>query len=470
MWEKVEKFIKEQQMFSAEDVVIAGVSGGADSMCLLCVLEKISREIGFRIVVVHVNHGLRGEISDAEERYVKQICEEKGIPFEAYHVDIREIAVKEKVSEEEAGRNARRSAFEQTAEKYNGTRIALAHHKNDNAETFFLNLARGSRLRGLGGMKPVNGKYVRPLLMVSREEIETYLAEEGVTFCTDESNAVDIYTRNRIRNHVIPYLCERVNSQAVEHINDTMIFLREMQEYFDRQVGMLWKNVVEEKEDGSVFIDQKLREEEPLIRKMLLRKAMVEVSGKERDLEERHVEALERLWGKQTGRCIDLPYQLRAKRIYQGIRLCLEENIERNQTEEVILPLQEGKESGILYGKYQISWRIFEKNEEEIEVPKKTFTKWFDYDIIKKSVGVRPRRPGDRIVIDEKGNTQKLKSYFINEKVVSDQRDRIPIIAEGQQVLWIVGYRQSKAYQVSKRTTTILEIKISGGQNDGRNN
>lgn len=463
MWEKIETYRKENQMFTANDVVIAGVSGGADSMCLLCVLDIWRKRLGFQLVVVHVNHGLRGAAADEEEAYVQRVCEEREIPFEACHIDVKWLAEKEKISEEEAGRNARRRAFEEVAEKYRGTKIALAHHKNDNAETFLFHLARGSRLKGLGGMHPVNGKYVRPLLAVSREEIEAYLQMEGIQYYQDASNATDQYTRNRIRNHVLPYLCEHVNGQAVEHIDQTMKYLREVQEYLESQMAILWKDTIQSVV-GGVCVKNEIMEAPALVRNMVLHRALTEVAGKEKDILEVHVETVESLFSKQSGRRIDLPYRLIAVRTYQGIEIKQKRQQEEELSERKI-PLQNTE---FVWENYQIQVRIFEKPEDSMVLPKKVYTKWFDYDILNESVCIRGRKTGDRIVIDKAGNSQKLKQYFINEKIPADIRSQIPIISEGANVLWVVGYRQSKAYQVTEQTKKILEIKINGGSQDGR--
>ena len=201
MLTKVKNYAEKYQMFSSEDCIIAGISGGADSVCLLLVLLELQKEIGFGIVAVHVNHGLRGAEADADEAFVKQLCKEYGIPLETYCADVAMIANERKQSTEEAGREVRRECFEQARVKYSGTKIALAHHQNDNAETFLFRLARGTGLKGLGGMIPVKEQFVRPLLCLSRGEIEEYLQEHDISYCTDASNESDEYARNRIRNH-----------------------------------------------------------------------------------------------------------------------------------------------------------------------------------------------------------------------------------------------------------------------------
>ena len=173
MQRKIEQYVSKWDMLKKEDKVITGVSGGADSICLLFVLLELQKKIPFELVVVHVNHGLRGEDADGDEAYVKELCKEHGIVCEIYSENVELIAKNRKQSTEEAGRYVRREAFQKAMQTHGGTKIALAHHKNDSVETFFMNLARGTGLKGLGGIRPVVGEYIRPLLCLERKEIET---------------------------------------------------------------------------------------------------------------------------------------------------------------------------------------------------------------------------------------------------------------------------------------------------------
>ena len=466
---KIRKYIETHQMIEEKDIIVLGVSGGADSMCLLFVLEKLKEEMCFDIVVVHVNHMIRGCQADAEAEYVRQYCEERDIPFEMYEKDVKSYAAEHKLSEEEAGRMVRRMAFHEVAEKYGANKIALAHHMDDNAETFLLHLSRGSKLAGLGGMKPVNGAYIRPFLSVRRQEIEQYLEKEHVRFFVDETNTEDIYTRNRVRNHVIPYLCEHVNTQSVEHINSAMEYFRQVQEYLQKQMEMLWKDMVVIGEDRAVLKNE-LWQQDAVMRQMIIHRTLEAVSGKSKDWDACHVNDIEALADKQTGRQLDLPYSLCARRNYDGVEISVKKRQGNEEMTEVLLTLRPGETTSVCFGEWTVNCRVFKKTKEHCLVPKKTFTKWFDYDIINETVSIRTRRQGDYLVIDKLGNTQKLKKYFVNEKVPAEKRERIPVIAEGEQVLWVVGYRQNKAYQVSEKTITILEIELSGGEDYGRNN
>ena len=456
MQKKIEQYMEQYHMVSADDTVIVGVSGGADSMCLLCVLENYQKKIGFQLSVVHVNHMLRQEAADADEAFVEAYCRENQIPYECFRVPVDTLAKEQKLSAEEAGRIARRQAFAEAMRKYNGTKIALAHHMNDNAETFLHNLARGSGLDGLSGMKPVNEEYIRPLLCVNRGEIEEYLKERNLSYCVDATNEQDMYTRNRIRNHIVPYFQAEVNARTVEHIQSAVGELEEIRQYLEVQTEKLIQNYLKTN-DGILILDE-LKNELPLMQRRVLKKALVEIAGSEKDIESKHVEMLRNLLEKQVGRQMDFPYGVKANRVYEGIQLQKTFSQEEIPEKIEISHLKMGEINTFRFGKWTVEMKLFERPVQELEVPKKTFTKWFDYDIIKKNVCIRCREAGDRLVIDDFGKTQKLKNYFINEKIPSDKRSHIPLIADGEQIMWVVGHRQSQAYQITEQTENILQI------------
>lgn len=311
-------------MLTCGDKVIAGVSGGADSVCLFLMLLELREKIGFDLIAVHVHHGLRGEAADQDQRFVEALCEQHRIPLEIFRVNLESIAKKRKQSLEEAGRMVRREAFDSVCQKYGGNKIALAHHQNDNAETLLWNLSRGTGLDGLGGIRPVNGKFIRPLLCMNRKEIEEYLSKRKQSYCIDETNAGTDYTRNKLRHLVLPILEEQVNSAAVRHMNETMEQIWELQEYMQEQVEAAYQECVQEHSEKACWIQiqQNSFETFPeLIKKMVIRKGMEQVGGKKRDLSHKHVDVMMELMNKQVGRTLDLPYEMHAKRNYEGIRL-----------------------------------------------------------------------------------------------------------------------------------------------------
>lgn len=460
MMNKIKKFIEKYNMITTGDRIIAGISGGADSICLLFVLLKLREESGIEFAAVHVNHGLRGESAKRDEEFVEGLCRQHHIICMTFHENVELISRKRKQSVEEAGRDVRKAAFEKGLQEFQGNKIALAHHQNDNAETILMNLARGTGLRGLGGIRPVNGNIIRPLLCLNRNEIEKFLSEGTISYCQDETNAKDEYTRNRIRHFVIPVLEEQVNSQTVKHMYETAGMMWELQEYVDSQVDEAFEECVDCQKDGSLLIRNSAFEKLSLfIQKSLLYRCIALTAREGKNLSAVHVEAVLELFLKQTGRSRSLPYAICARREYGGVVLAKEAAAARGfEARELQIPgMTEIPEYHLA-----ICCEIFTKASDFSvkHIPENTYTKWFDYDIIKSSLDIRTRRAGDLVVIDKSGNRQKLKSYFVNEKVPGEVRDQVPVIAEGEKILWIVGYRMSSAYQVGDKTSTILQIKV----------
>lgn len=483
---RIEKFIQKYHMLTCGDKVIAGVSGGADSVCLFLMLLELREKIGFDLIAVHVHHGLRGEAADQDQRFVEALCEQHRIPLEIFRVNLESIAKKRKQSLEEAGRMVRREAFDSVCQKYGGNKIALAHHQNDNAETLLWNLSRGTGLDGLGGIRPVNGKFIRPLLCMNRKEIEEYLSKRKQSYCIDETNAGTDYTRNKLRHLVLPILEEQVNSAAVRHMNETMEQIWELQEYMQEQVEAAYQECVQEHSEKACWIQiqQNSFETFPeLIKKMVIRKGMEQVGGKKRDLSHKHVDVMMELMNKQVGRTLDLPYEMHAKRNYEGIRLEKRRTYSSGEEkkaeimQECMSELNIPGEIILADRNLKVRCKILEKpkNLSIKDIPQKIYTKWFDYDIIKSSLYIRTRQAGDNIVIDEKGHQKKLKSWFVDEKIPKEVRDSQLLLAENNDILWVLGHRMSKAYQVKQSTKWILQIEVEtyksdGGKENGRNN
>ena len=461
MYQRVRAYVEQYHMLQEKDHVIIGVSGGADSVCLLFMLRKLQKDMQFQLTAVHVHHGLRGKSADADERYVKKLCEDMGVELYVFHEDVNQYAKEQKLTLEEAGRNVRRRIFEQVCTEKNGTRIALAHHQNDNAETLLWNLSRGCGLRGLGGISPVEGKYIRPLLCLQRREIETFLKQNDIKYCTDETNLEDHYTRNRLRNHVIPYLEREINPQTVTHMSETMEQMRAVWQFVEIEVQKYRELYVEHKKEKNntekyLVRDGVFTDVNEIIRSFLIHQLLCETAGHRKDIEQVHVKLVEDLYGHQTGRKIMLPYEMWAEKCYDGILLYKVDGPDTESGENEENPGQ------------NVRMRVFERTAETGAFPKKTYTKWFDYDIIKSTVKIRHKQPGDYITIDKNGGTQSLKKYFTNNKVPREVREKIWLAADGSHILWIIGYRQNQAYQVTDKTRKILEIEFNGGEEDGR--
>lgn len=475
---KVREFVRQQNMWEENDHIIAGISGGADSVCLFLMLLELKKEWNLKLTAVHVHHGLRGREADEDEAFVRELCEKYQVAFRSFRVDAADEARRRRISEEEAGRELRRELFEQVRCEEGADRIAVAHHRNDNVETFLFRLCRGSGIEGLCGMRPVNGRIVRPLLCVSRREIEAYLSERGQSYCTDRTNKENTYSRNKIRNQLIPYMEREVNAGCISHIADTMEQFLEIQEYMQEELAKIEKDCVIFEEDRVYIIEESYSRQPEILRKMLLKKCLIHISGKQRDIGSIHIRALENLMGLQCGREVHLPYEVLAEKDYKGIRLSKKREGRRKEepyADTGGADAPEGKCSACAKGdmilqipcaKGPVRTRVFARRT-DANILEKTHTKWFDYDIIKNSLQIRTRKPGDYLVVDRKGSRQKLKSYFVNEKIPKEKRDNILLLAEGNHILWIIGYRMSMAYQVTEQTERILEVQVVEGYKDG---
>lgn len=464
--EQTESFIKDHAMIVKGDVVVAGVSGGADSVCLLFVLCRLAEKMGFTVRVCHVNHGLRGADADADELFVRELCAALKVDARFFHADVELISRKRKQSCEEAGRAVRREAFEKMCAENGGTKIATAHHRQDNAETVILNIARGTGIKGVCGIWPVQGRWIRPLLCLDRAQIETFLIEQGIRWRTDATNEETVYTRNRIRHNILPLLKEQVNQGAVRHLDELAAQARELWEYLDMGTDRAWEQCVKETDRGVLIESGAFASQPRAVQKQLVKRCIAVVRGAQKDIGATHVHDVMSLFDKQSGRGVDLPGGVAARREYEGISIWKKQK--KQEDTEVMLNIP-GQTRTPAWGAV-VQCRFIEGGSVKgaVQIPQKSYTKWIDYDIIKHGLCMRTRQSGDYLTVDDKGNRQKLKSYFINEKIPQEARGRLPLIADGQHIVWIPGCRMSRAYQVGEHTERILEIKITEERENGR--
>ena len=463
MLDRVRAFTEKYQMIRPGDRIVAGISGGADSVCLLFLLRELCREKGASLFAVHVNHCLRGAEADGDEAYVRELCGRLTIPLRTVSFDVKGRAAREHLTLEEAGRLCRYEAFAEEARLLSGARIAVAHHAGDQAETVLFQLFRGSGLKGLSGMSPVRDNIIRPLLCVEREEIEAWLTERGIAWRTDSTNLTMDYTRNRIRGDILKTAREQINVKAVRHVAEAAAELGEVEQYLERKTDAAYRLAVREEDDARFVFANAFSREETLIGGRVLRRCMAELGGL-KDVERVHIEQIRELMEKQIGSRIDLPNGRSARRDYEGVRISRGGKPAR----------QQGSPASIcpeIPGSVRIRGQIWEFTllaAEKIEIiPQKTYTKWFDYDKIKKCLEIRGRKPGDYLEINRAHGRKKLKAYLIDEKVPAAERDELRLLADESHIVWIPGYRISEAYKVTEDTRNILKVQISGGNEHG---
>lgn len=457
MHKRVLEFIQKYQMIQEHDRVVVGLSGGADSVCLFLILVSLQERLGIRLAAVHVNHGLRGADADADEHFVRSLCEKYQVPCKCYYFPVAEIARQEQIGEEEAGRAVRKRAFAEYMEEWRGTKLALAHHQDDAAETMLHHLARGSSLSGLCSLKPVRENVIRPLLCMNRAEVEHYLEERKISYCTDSTNLEDSYTRNKIRHHALAYLVREVNPRAAVHMAQTAEDLGEIEAYLGGVAEALLEKLCE-KRSGSSLLREALVQEPAFLQRYVIRAWLMDFCGTVKDVTREHLEKIAALYDGQVGRSVSLPGNYRAVRGYAGIELekTGHEICRGIFPELLVCPGAQQK-----IANYLVNSTILLENKGEI--PEKKYTKWMNYDTIKGNLVLRTRRQGDYLVINEAGGRKKLKDYFIDQKIPAKERDSVLLLAVGNEILWVVGYRLSEASKVKPDTKQILRIKITGG-------
>ncbi len=434
--------MKEQQMLSEGDKVVIGLSGGPDSVCLFSVLNEVREQLDLQLIAVHLNHGLRAEAADGDERFVKELCHQHQVELISAREDVKAYAQQNKLSSEEAGRILRRRLFEETMKARGADKIALGHHQDDNAETFIFNLCRGSGVWGLTGIKPVNLPYIRPLLCLQKQEIMNYLEERQLAYRIDQTNYEDEFMRNKIRNHVLPYLSQHVNAQTVEHINQSTKRLADLASFAQEELDKYVAQGLETGPRGRVLIrEQTYRSVPQALKSEFVLAALKAAAGEKKDLRSVHVGDVTQLFAKQVGRALDLPYDIQARRTYDGVSLGKKIKSKKKTS-------------------YSPKMRTFGVGETSEKIPSGSYTKWFDYGRIKDSLVIRNREAGDYLTIHKNGDKKKLKQFFVDEKIDREKRAEIPLVCDGSHVMWVVGYRQNPYYQVSESTKTILEISF----------
>lgn len=255
--QKVLKTINKYNLISQGDNIVVGVSGGPDSMCLLSLLNSFKEKMNFKINVCHVNHCLR-ENAIIDQKYVEKFCEKENIPCYIKKVDVKGKSKSDKMGIEEAARVLRYSFFEEIALKTNSNKIAIAHNSNDNAETIIMNIIRGSGISGLKGIQAKRDeKYIRPLIECSREEIEQYCLKKDLNPRHDESNDVNLYTRNKIRNVVLPYIKKEFNPNIVNGLNKLSKIIEDDEKFFIKILKQEYNNIVIKSQESKIIIDLK---------------------------------------------------------------------------------------------------------------------------------------------------------------------------------------------------------------------
>lgn len=459
--EKVLEYIKKYKMIPRGSSVIVGLSGGADSVCLLFLLYEFKTVLDFSLKAVHVEHGIRGEEAIEDKEFCERLCESLNIELEVFRVDVPGLAKEKGLTLEEAGRIARYEIFE----KINADRVAVAHHGMDQAETVLFNLFRGSAVAGIGGMKPVRDKIIRPLLCLTRPEIEVFLSDNKIDYRTDSTNFDNDISRNRIRHGIIP-LAEKINKRAVKHINETAEYMREVEAFVKDEAGKRAEKYIL-KQGNAVYLKlEGFKEENNIIQDYVIRECIKLSAGRLKDITSRHVLSVRELLENTSGKRTELPYDTAVIKSFDRLEFVKRAVMHGKTAEYNEINIAVPDEGCVILPNGEEYKFSFEEHLSMEQVTKgHRYTKWFDYDKILQKPCIRHRQPGDMISI--KNGSKKIKDLFIEEKIPYGERDSIFMLCDGNEVVWIPDYRIGEKYKVSENTKTIwkVEKRDNGGEN-----
>ncbi len=300
LYEQVKETIKKYNMIEQNDKIVVGVSGGPDSMTLINLLIQLKSEYNIKIFVAHVNHMIR-ENAKKDEEYVKDFCQKNNIEIFIKHEDVNKKSKTEKKGLEEAGREVRYKFFDEVLKKTNSNKIAIAHNLNDNCETIIMNIIRGTGIKGLKGIEPKRENYIRPLIETPREEIEKYCEENKINPRHDESNDDNTYTRNKIRNIIIPYIKKEFNPNIVKGINRLSNIVQEEEKYIEKEVEKAYKEVIINDEKEIIYDLKKFNSKDILIQKKLILLGIEKIFGDTKGIEKINLDDIIKLCNNNIG-------------------------------------------------------------------------------------------------------------------------------------------------------------------------
>jgi len=455
--DKVLSTIEKYHMIKKGDRILVGVSGGADSLALLHILVHLQASLSIQVYAAHVNHGLRGDEAKADALFVEEKCREWGVPFFLKEEDVHHLSKVWRISEESAGRVVRYQFFEQVLNEIGGHKIALAHHRDDQAETILHHIIRGTGMKGLQGMSPVrDGKYIRPLLEVSRAEIEEYCRKNKLEFRVDRTNQESCYTRNKIRHLLIPFIAKEFNPNISETLVRMAEILREEEDFLQGICAEISAKICRAKEDLVEIEKAGFLSCHRAVKRRILRLSLEKLQHGLQELQLSHIDGvIDLVESSSVGSMLYLPGNILAYHDYDVLRLSI--RAPAGPVGPIEYPLKiPGSVKVPEMGIEVSAERIVKKGVLEFQ-PMCIF---IDGDVVSGDLKVRNRRDGDRFKPIGMKGTKKLKDYFIDKKIPRLKRDLIPLVADERNIIWVAGYQIHDDYKIRDGTRNIIKIQI----------
>ncbi len=429
--DKVEKTMLSGGMLPARSILV-GLSGGADSTALLYILHGLSKKYGFTLYAAHINHCLRKGTADRDESFSRELCERLGVEFFCCKADVGAEAKRLGISEELAGRRIRYEFFDKLSKKKSITYIATAHHKNDNAETITMNFIRGSGIRGLCGIPRRRGNIIRPLLDITRSEIEEYCAERGIGYVTDETNAEIVYTRNKIRNILIPEIEREFNPSVVDTVTKNAEIMAADEDYLSICADKAYSEIT----DGGAADISLLKSSHRAIALRVIRKMIDDVCGIS-DISSFVIGSVYELalMGRTGAKC-DITRGVYA--VVRYGRLIIEREAE---------PCGDFEYNIAIGQKLYIPELGFSVLAQSASGSMSDDAQYFSLPDGSSRIAIRNRRSGDRFCPWGMSGTKTVKAFMIDEKIPAPMRDRTGIVTIDGDIAWIIGHRRDRRFK-----------------------
>lgn len=458
LWEKFFAFNEQHQLVKHGDKVLVAVSGGVDSVVLLHLMWRLAESLALQLEVVHVNHGLRGEPADRDQAFVAQLADRMGLPFIARQVKVRQFMEQRHLSEETAARWLRYRCFQWALQKTNAAALALGHQADDQVETVIDHFLRGSGLKGLRGMPVRRGKYIRPLLFASRQEIETYAQAHSLDYRIDSTNLMTQYRRNRIRHRLIPLLQAEFNPAIATVVRRTAQIMSETEAYLNEQARLALDTcLIHQKIDKIILDIDAFLNYFIVIQKYMLFQLLDRVGIARSTLTSSSIDRLlQHIRARATGRSVLLanPWRMYVASgqivLYRATSVEFDFEIQLNQHYQ--LP-----GSGL---------RFYAEIIAPGQLPKRWGTdhrvEFVDFDRLSGQLRLRSIRAGDRFRPLNFSGEKKISDFLIDRKVPRPERLQIPLLVCDHGIVWILGYRIDDRFKITKDTQRILKLQITG--------
>lgn len=451
--------LKVHRMVRKGSRVVVGVSGGPDSVALLHVLNILATELHLWIIVAHLDHSLRPE-SNEDAEFVKRLTEESGLEFSGRKTAVRSVASDMGISIEEAGRRCRYIFFEEVRESVKADVIATAHHRDDELETFFLRVCRGSSLKGLCGIPAVRGRIIRPMIGLYRAQIVRFLQNEGIRYRIDPTNFETDTDRNFIRNRLVPVIAERFPGFRVTAVR-TILTLRHEEDFIEELSSSLYSKAVIQRSNELIMDVHVLREAPAALVARAIMAALHNFSGPDVRWSQSNLDSILRvLRSNNPSATVVLPAGIRLFREYDVLKLARDKPENPLECHPIIV---QGPGTIKIWGGHLIlTFRVFDRGKESISYTSGSHNEFFDADKAAFPMVLRLSRPGDRIRPWGLDGTRKVKKMLIDMKVPVSVRRKLPLLVKGETIMWVPGIRRGHAAPIEDDTRRVLEVGFRG--------